>query len=511
MVAVVMSRQLARNYPTSRPLRASERRYGYWLSIVTVILLVASAVLAGLIGVIVQPALEEVAQRDLVGRRETTPDSAAEPVSGWETQRHGPFHFPRDEGAHRGVGVEWWYLNGRLTGERGTVYHFMVSFFKYGAAAASILNTKTGDHTYYSFHRVDHHAASDHLELDYSEAQLAQAGLSLFRYRLVFNAPSFALNLILTTEGAPLIVDGDGAIRMGLGESSYYSLTDLDVSGNLTPDGDGRTVAVNGSAWMDHQWGNFAFPTDWDWFAITLECDWQIMVFNLYGDSPRYPIWKYVSVVRADGSTIHLRYDETVPPFYLEFNDYWRSPATGVLYSSGWSLYIPQLDLHLDLDPLVVDQEVAYRTRIKHISPLKPFWEGACHVSGRIGEGSVAGYAFVETIHDYGCVAGDIELTGGAYMNVGSERVKLWLSIENTDGYMLGDWVLGLFDGDPYNGSRCIERYAISTRDNATAIYDTIKTSLAGPLYILIDIDNTLAESDELNNHATVLGTNRER
>ena len=35
---------------------------------------------------------------------------------------------------------------------------------------------------------------------------------------------------------------------------------------------DGRSVAVNGSAWFDHQWGDFISVGGggWDWFAVNL-------------------------------------------------------------------------------------------------------------------------------------------------------------------------------------------------------------------------------------------------
>ena len=45
----------------------------------------------------------------------------------------------------------------------------------------------------------------------------------------------------------------------------------MDATGSVTLDG--RTLTVEGSAWFDHQWGDFISVGGggWDWFAVNLD------------------------------------------------------------------------------------------------------------------------------------------------------------------------------------------------------------------------------------------------
>ncbi len=54
--------------------------------------------------------------------------------------------------------------------------------------------------------------------------------------------------------------------------SYYYSLTRLEAAG--TVEAGGRSVAVQGLSWMDHEFSTSALGKDqvgWDWFSLQLD------------------------------------------------------------------------------------------------------------------------------------------------------------------------------------------------------------------------------------------------
>src|SRR4029450_10254533 len=64
------------------------------------------------------------------------------------------------------------------------------------------------------------------------------------------------LELTLAATKPPALHDHDGWIDFGpAGSSYYYSRTAMTAAGTLTLDG--KPLAVDGSAWFDHQWGDF--------------------------------------------------------------------------------------------------------------------------------------------------------------------------------------------------------------------------------------------------------------
>ena len=70
----------------------------------------------------------------------------------------------------------------------------------------------------------------------------------------------------------------------------------------------------------------------------------------------------------------------------LEATGSWRSPLGGT-YPSGWTLTVPDFDLHLSIDPVVLDQEVDATVR---------YWEGAVDVEGTLYGTRIRGVGYVE-------------------------------------------------------------------------------------------------------------------
>ena len=84
--------------------------------------------------------------------------------------------------------------------------------------------------------------------------------------------------------------DGDGYIDFGpAGGSYYYSRTAMTAAGTVTV-GD-RTLPWTGSAWFDHQWGDFISVGGggWDWFAINLDDGTDITLSLVRAADGSYP------------------------------------------------------------------------------------------------------------------------------------------------------------------------------------------------------------------------------
>ena len=147
---------------------------------------------------------------------------------------------------------------------------------------------------------------------------------------------------------------------------------------------------VEGTAWIDHQWGDFISvgTGGWDWFSIQL-ADGRDFTASVVRDDKSVIVMQYGSLVDADGSTQHL----TASEFSIEPTASWTSPHTGATYPSGWRIEIPDETLNMNVQPLFKDQELDTRASTGGVD-----WEGAGGVTAhgrRIGHGYVelTGYA----------------------------------------------------------------------------------------------------------------------
>ena len=197
------------------------------------------------------------------------------------------------------------------------------------------------------------------------------------------------LDLRLDARKPPALHDRDGWIDFGPGGSSYYySRTDMAVDGTLTL-GD-QTYDVGGTAWFDHQWGDFISVGGggWDWFAINLDDGTDVTLSLVRDADGSYPLI-YGTLVRPDGSTEHLRRDA----FTVTTTGLWTSPTTGAEYPAGWSIDIPTEDLSIDLTPTVAAQELDTRATTGVV-----YWEGSQVVTARRGPDRTltGGQAYVE-------------------------------------------------------------------------------------------------------------------
>ncbi|HEY7133146.1 MAG TPA: lipocalin family protein, partial [Candidatus Limnocylindrales bacterium] len=323
-----------------------------------------------------------------------------------------PIALPADDGPHDRL-TEWWYDTGHLQAADGTRYGFEEVIFRAergGLPVTWASHLAVTDETHGTFRfaqrteigpQVDH-SASGGFDLAFTPDPAASDALpwamaggngdDRISGLAAADAASpdgglFGLDLRLHATKPAALHDSDGWIDFGpAGGSYYYSRTAMDARGTLVLDG--KQVPVTGSAWFDHQWGDFIAVGGggWDWFAVNL-ADGTDLTLSLVRDTDgSYPL-VYGTVVAPDGSTRHLPRDA----FHVEVTDHWTSPSTGAVYPAGWQVSIPGEDLAIDLRPTVPDQELDTRASTGVV-----YWEGSQRVSAtRVGT-KLGGEAYVE-------------------------------------------------------------------------------------------------------------------
>jgi len=195
------------------------------------------------------------------------------------------------------------------------------------------------------------------------------------------------LDLDLVAGKPAAVHDGDGWIDFGpAGGSYYYSRTAMTATGTVLVDG--VPSSVTGTAWFDHQWGDFISVGGggWDWFAVNLDDGTDLtlsIVRDVDGSSPL----SYGTVVDADGRVRHLDRSD----FVVEVTARWASPLTGAEYPAGWTIELPGEDLAIQLTPTVADQELDTRATTGVV-----YWEGSQRVEATRAGNPLGGEAYVE-------------------------------------------------------------------------------------------------------------------
>ena len=345
-----------------------------------------------------------------------------------------PVVLPRDDAPHDRL-TEWWYYTGHLRADDGSRFGFEFVIFRaergrFPVSWASHLavTDETGDRFHYAQRQeigpqVDRSIGGDGstegFDLAITGAAAADisgptgatgatgatrprpawamagangtdrlsAALSPAEATASRSPGGLGLDLRLLATKPPALHDRDGWIDFGpAGGSYYYSRTAMTATGSLTVDG--QDLHVDGSAWFDHQWGDFISVGGggWDWFAVNLD-DGTDLTLSLVRDADgTYPL-VYGTVVAPDGVVSHL--DRAA--FTVTVTDRWRSPATGADYPAAWTVEIPSRGLTIDLRPTVAAQELDTRATTGVV-----YWEGSQVVRASRDGHAIGGQAYVE-------------------------------------------------------------------------------------------------------------------
>ena len=213
--------------------------------------------------------------------------------------------------------------------------------------------------------------------------------------------PELAIDveLVLQNPGylptTPTGVEEEGYSRDGLynpetmyGLSYYYYAPAMTLTGTIAAGAETRRV--EGSAWLEHQWGNYSTADPeayrWRWGSVRFTdgsgINWRQWVRGP-DNAPVYHL-NHFAIHSADGKVTY-GYGRDLT---YEVLDTWVSPRTGHQYSLYALLHTPLGTFYIS--PIVADQEI-------EIAGLAaPLWEGALEVRQDDSAGPLVGRMYME-------------------------------------------------------------------------------------------------------------------
>lgn len=310
--------------------------------------------------------------------------------------------FPRDHGAHPDYRIEWWYATGWLQ-SRGQPLGMQITFFRLRPgvnesnarfaprqllfAHAALADPRRG--------RLLHDERVARAGFGLAEASEATTEVAIGDWRFTLDndgyvaklpAREFAFDLRLRPT-QPILLQGDaGYSRKGprpQQSSYYYSRPHLAVSGTIEQDG--RPLAVQGEAWLDHEWSSEVMSPDaqgWDWVGLNLDDGGALMAFRMRSRAGGI-VWAAATLRTADGRV------RTFAPEAIRFEPLrtWRSPRTDVAYPVAMRVTVGERTYVLE--PLLDDQELDSRASTGTL-----YWEGA--VRALDARGALLGRGYLE-------------------------------------------------------------------------------------------------------------------
>lgn len=309
--------------------------------------------------------------------------------------------FPRDFGAHPGFRTEWWYATGWLQTPDGKPLGFQVTFFRSATGHDAANPSRFAPAQLIVAHAALSDPALGRLQHD---EKIARAGFGLAGaseqdtdvklgrwqmrrsengvYLVSLPAREFTMELSMAPT-QPLLLQGErGYSRKGPKPeqaSHYYSEPHLRVSGTLRRNG--KTLQVNGSAWLDHEWSSTVLDpraVGWDWVGANLDDGSALMAFRIRR-ADGTALWQHAMLRDRQGRQRQFSGDA------VSFSPVrqWTSPRTKASYPV-------QVDVRLGderwrLTPLQDDQELDSRRSTGAV-----YWEGAVTLERdghRVGRG----------------------------------------------------------------------------------------------------------------------------
>jgi predicted secreted hydrolase len=309
--------------------------------------------------------------------------------------------FPRDAGSHNDFATEWWYVTGYANSAGDTAaLGFQLTFFRSRVAATQTLQSRMAARQLVFAHAAvtdvkgqklwhdqrlarwsgepggDNPADAASASIDDTAVQLRDWSLQRDGEDLHAHIPaaSFTLDLRLHTT-QPLLLQGqNGLSRKGpdAGQASYYySLPQLQVSGNIQLNGRPYALATGSTAWLDHEWSQQVLHPEavgWDWIGINLLDGSALTAFALRRRDGSI-VWDGGSFRSAGGPSRSFARGEV----QFEPLRRWQSPHSKASYPVEWKVRTPAgvYTVKAALD----DQELDSRGSTGAI-----YWEGLSEV-----------------------------------------------------------------------------------------------------------------------------------
>ena len=283
--------------------------------------------------------------------------------------------LPADDAAHDNY-TEWWYYNGHLQAQDGHKYSFHYAVFLLNAFAshtvihASFLDEENGQRYSYQARTGGNPSGDVKRGFDFNIGEWLMKGFDGVD-RIQGRTKDFSFNLNLTSQTAPVFQGGTGLLDFGAaGTSYYYSRPRMAIKGYAGLSG--HEQAVSGSAWFDHQWGDFsATQLGWEWFALQLDDGADIMLYQLYSSDGQLLLVS--GTYSKNNVTLLLGPDDIISrPL-----NYWQSPLSAVKYPLSWVIEMPRQQVRITLAAGRNNSEFDARKTTYNL-----YWEGAVEITG---------------------------------------------------------------------------------------------------------------------------------
>lgn len=311
------------------------------------------------------------------------------------------FQFPRDAGSHNDFATEWWYVTGYAnSGGLTAALGFQLTFFRSRVAATQTMQSRLAARQLVFAHaavtdvqgqKLWHDqrlarwsgepvgnnpadvagASSEDTAVQLRDWSLQRAGEDL---RAHIAGTSLTLDLRLHATQPPLLQGQNGLSRKGPNAeqaSYYYSLPQLQVSGNIQLNGRPYALETGSTAWLDHEWSQQVLHPEavgWDWIGINLLDGSALTAFALRRQDGSV-LWDGGSF-RQTGNTSRsfTRGEVRFAP-----QRRWQSPHSQASYPVEWQVRTPVG--HFTVKAVIDDQELDSRNSTGAI-----YWEGLCEV-----------------------------------------------------------------------------------------------------------------------------------
>jgi len=323
-----------------------------------------------------------------------------------------PVKFPQDHNAHKNI-IEWWYFNGHLKDKKGNAYSFMdclfqadlkrvnlpflrkIPFKKYAANflpyvhfAHSIISDIKKQKNYKEVQNISlvsrDSFGKENLFINYIDPLIVRGYVNNEIVQTAseqFHLKTETMDLMLRARKPVMLEQGTGFIDGCGRQSYYYSFTDLRAKGTIMIEG--KTIEVEGKAWMDHQWADVAYSKDkWTWFSFQLENGTDIMCYE-YMDKGKPAL--FVDIL--DRNCRHEHFDRLV---ITPGKELWKSKNTKAEYPLNWTIEIPDKDIRIEARSTMKDQEMIYGAI--------NYWEGPLEVTATIDGKKIKGVGFTELV-----------------------------------------------------------------------------------------------------------------
>jgi predicted secreted hydrolase len=292
-------------------------------------------------------------------------------VAGGEPQ----VRLPRDHLGHAGASIEWWYFTAFVRDRAGRRYSvFFTLFASRGVLVpvAEVRNLDSGAVVGHSERLAPGRVGGSALDVRVAGSRLRYLpGSNTWLFSV--SGPGLQVSLRQRPEKAYVLNGGGtGEIEQSIaGRSHYYSATRMRASGTVRVGG--KTVAINGESWFDHQWGNYANDPrafNWEWFSCRFDDRTELMLYQFLDRKTHRPLARYRNgtYVNTNGTAIPITTFEA-------HHTRQALTAAGHTWPLDWQLHVPAPNLTESLRSLLRDQLV--RNTI-----VPTFWEGAAQATG---------------------------------------------------------------------------------------------------------------------------------